>query len=656
MTDRFAFRVAAAVAALSTGCHAGSNPEATAVTGSALSVSCSDAGVTLGCPTPPGSASCSGADCVFNVRDYGATGDGQTDDTMAIQCAIDAASARAAGAAGGAAVYLPRGKYAISLAGSCASHGGRGGALAIRQSNVRFYGDGDSSILYVHPSSDAGTNALTWEDMPPYPPYGGADGGACNRADIEGGRLIQSYFMLGDDQAPVTNVRVEDIQILGQESTGTRWDCNALTALQIGTPSSQSISYSGVRGVLFQGTGSNAAVKLNGGTLTAPGEGNFVVDNRFVNLGAQAIACDSGGHVDTMVTGNHIDGTAPATQPAIEWAGSSAIISHNTIAHAGTGAMSFEGGGLVGWTTVSENTIMSSALGIELGQSVATARVRVIDNVMADLQGSGIVIGGGVLSDLVVERNVVDGVGLGGFSTTTAVYGVQLADTPAADLTGGGLQDAGVVFASRGNTVKATVGCSTAFACIAGVSTFRGTPYPPANGWADRNVVTGVTALSPAEGVPFYLPSSLGTTGFGQNVLVGDRNVDLDVGALGAPLPSAAGSVALPILPLIASGGGGLAASVGGSKAWQIVPSASSAIATLTNGSLGERVTLVFPPSPYVTSVPNGGPAGAFELTAGFATRAQADAGGAGAHAAVLILLCTSMTPPHWVEVARSVP
>lgn len=46
---------------------------------------------------------------IFNVKDYGAVGNGRTDDTTALQAAIDAAAA-----AGGGTVYIPDGRYNVS--------------------------------------------------------------------------------------------------------------------------------------------------------------------------------------------------------------------------------------------------------------------------------------------------------------------------------------------------------------------------------------------------------------------------------------------------------------------------------------------------------------------------------------------------------------
>lgn len=73
---------------------------------------------------------------VYNVRDYGATGDGTTNDTAAIQAAIDAATAAAGGI-----VYFPSGTYSIVKLGS------EQYALDIHGDNLIFQGVGPSSVL-----------------------------------------------------------------------------------------------------------------------------------------------------------------------------------------------------------------------------------------------------------------------------------------------------------------------------------------------------------------------------------------------------------------------------------------------------------------------------------------------------------------------------
>ncbi|PMZ91409.1 MULTISPECIES: M10 family metallopeptidase C-terminal domain-containing protein [unclassified Pseudomonas] len=68
---------------------------------------------------------------IFNVQNFGAKGDGVTDDTAAIQNAIDAAAA-----AGGGQVYMPTGTYIVS-GGEEPSDG-----CLMLKSNVYLYGDG----------------------------------------------------------------------------------------------------------------------------------------------------------------------------------------------------------------------------------------------------------------------------------------------------------------------------------------------------------------------------------------------------------------------------------------------------------------------------------------------------------------------------------
>ena len=73
----------------------------------------------------------------FDVRDYGAVGDGVHDDQPGIQAAIDAASAAASGLpqGGGAVVFVPSGLYRVDR------------TLRIEQSNVGLVGIGAGSVI-----------------------------------------------------------------------------------------------------------------------------------------------------------------------------------------------------------------------------------------------------------------------------------------------------------------------------------------------------------------------------------------------------------------------------------------------------------------------------------------------------------------------------
>lgn len=75
---------------------------------------------------------------VVSVKDFGAVGDGTTDDTAAIQAAIDAVSAT------GGAVYVPSGAYLVSGLSITAVSAAGGG---LNTSRFRLFGDGHNSIL-----------------------------------------------------------------------------------------------------------------------------------------------------------------------------------------------------------------------------------------------------------------------------------------------------------------------------------------------------------------------------------------------------------------------------------------------------------------------------------------------------------------------------
>jgi hypothetical protein len=90
----------------------------------------------------------SAASGVINVRDLGARGDGVTDDTAALQSAINQA------AAAGGSVYLPSGTYMVRQQGS--------NAWALRlSSNVTVYGDGPSSLIKLAANQDSWTRVVS---------------------------------------------------------------------------------------------------------------------------------------------------------------------------------------------------------------------------------------------------------------------------------------------------------------------------------------------------------------------------------------------------------------------------------------------------------------------------------------------------------------
>lgn len=85
----------------------------------------------------------------INVQDYGATGDGSTDDTTAIQDAIDAAAATAASGAIGGIVFVPKGIYILN------------GASGLSVKNrVRLVGAGRAASIIKAGASFTGTNGL----------------------------------------------------------------------------------------------------------------------------------------------------------------------------------------------------------------------------------------------------------------------------------------------------------------------------------------------------------------------------------------------------------------------------------------------------------------------------------------------------------------
>mgnify|MGYP003423452456 FL=1 len=84
----------------------------------------------------------------ISVKDFGAVGDGVTDDRAAVQEAIQAVSAT-----GGGLVYFPAGTYL--MVSQIFPAGGLAWALSIASSNIKLVGDGAASIIKTSAANSA---------------------------------------------------------------------------------------------------------------------------------------------------------------------------------------------------------------------------------------------------------------------------------------------------------------------------------------------------------------------------------------------------------------------------------------------------------------------------------------------------------------------
>lgn len=133
----------------------------------------------------------------FSVTQFGATGDGVTDDTAAIAAAIAAAS-------NGATILFPAGTYLVSEDGS------NGAAIHLSSlSNVHLVGDGENTtIIKLADSGDAHVVNIT-----------GCTNCSISGMTIDGNRANQTAGVHGL-RVDGTRIRVSDLYVLNAKSYG----------------------------------------------------------------------------------------------------------------------------------------------------------------------------------------------------------------------------------------------------------------------------------------------------------------------------------------------------------------------------------------------------------------------------------------------------
>lgn len=331
---------------------------------------------------------------VFNVKAYGAEGDGVTDDSTALQAAIDAAEA-----AGGGRVFLPPGDYLFAT------------GLVIDSPNVILVGDGDDSVL-TYTGSGTGITisaaSITLQNLKI--DTTGASGTVAVSSSASKTQLV-NVFVSGTSSDAQQNGRVnlvsgaDDALVQGCTFTG------AYPSVTIQSDRCRVIG--------------NHFETFRLGVYLVGGAGNTVNSNNFVSVGGSGVVAGFDAilvetSTDVVISGNNI---LASREHGIYVAGGSSginervVITGNNISGVPQNGVKFLGAtlarqhlhGVISSNVMEGTGSASSLLGISVGNS---KHLQITGNVVTKFL-NGIHIRGGIETCNVVGNLVRESIGAG---------------------------------------------------------------------------------------------------------------------------------------------------------------------------------------------------------------------------------------------------
>jgi hypothetical protein len=332
----------------------------------------------------------------INIREqpYNARGDGVHDETDALRKAIRDASDTSKHPTG-ARVYVPPGKYVMFRDST--------NSIQIKSSNITIFGDGPQSTIFIP----------TWL--------------------YTSTSTDQAYFIIaGDSGNTIENIHIQNLRVQSiYDDTATLNpppNSGVRNLFQRGAPSlTEVVHNSGFTDNLAENLG-GCAFAFNGGD-NDPASGNqsqnnYVIRNTIRNCAFTAINPFSGGHMNTIISDNFIDGNASF---GVEWSSPYALITNNIIRRTRSSAIAFENAPTQeGWTIFANNNILEcgNSLGgtsvspaIQIGEDFGGRHIMIVNNVIRRAYGPGIVIAGSQsedASDIIIQGNIIDEFGVEG--------------------------------------------------------------------------------------------------------------------------------------------------------------------------------------------------------------------------------------------------